>query len=623
MPASPAAASPAPAAPAPLPPLLFEIGWEVCWQLGGIYTVLRSKADCMIDKWDDRYCLIGPYNPKTAALEFEERPSEGIIRETLDRLRAQGIPCHFGRWLIPGRPRVILLDYRARYRDLDHDKYLMWRDHGISIERNDGEVNDVVAFGFVVAEFFRHLSDITQGNRTVLAHFHEWMAGVAVPRIAHNRLPVTTVFTTHATLLGRYLASNSPTFYDHLPFIKPDEEAARYQIWPKFAIERAAAHSSTVFTTVSEVTAFEAEKLLGRRPDAILPNGLNLQRFAALHEFQNLHRQYKERIHQFVMGHFFPSYTFDLNNTLYLFTSGRYEYTNKGIDLFIEALWRLNERMKTLPAMLPRPTVVAFIITRAPTRNINVAVLQNQSMLNDLRNTCVDIQSEMGRRLFTSAAAGRIAGFQELMPDDAQVRMKRAIHAFRSHYQPTIVTHDLQDDAADPTLNHLRHRGLFNAEDDPVKVVFHPEFVTAVSPLIGLDYPQFVRGCHLGIFPSYYEPWGYTPMESIAMGIPALTTDLSGFGAYVERHIPDAAENGVMVLNRRTQGFDQAADQMAQYLFDFVRLNRRQRIELRNKTERMGELFDWTNLIRHYHDAHEMALERVGAGKGKLELRMV
>jgi glycogen(starch) synthase len=250
----------------PQPPLLFEIGWEVCWQLGGIYTVLRSKADCMIDRWDDRYCLIGPYNPATAPLEFEERPTEGIIRETLDRLRAQGIPCHFGRWLIPGRPRVILLDYRARYRDLGHDKYLMWKDHGISIQDNDGEVNEVVAFGSTVTEFFRALSDVTGGKRTVLAHFHEWMAGVAIPRIAHLRLPITTIFTTHATLLGRYIAGDSSTFYEHLPFLNGDEQAGKYQIWPKFAIERAAAHASTVFTTVSEVTAFEAERLLGRRP---------------------------------------------------------------------------------------------------------------------------------------------------------------------------------------------------------------------------------------------------------------------------------------------------------------------------------------------------------------------
>ena len=626
-PAKPQAAEPEPpptpaAPPPPLPPLLFEIAWEVCWQLGGIYTVLRSKADCMKQRWDDRYCLIGPYNPQTAAVEFEERPTEGIIRETLDRLRAQGVPCHFGRWLIPGRPRVILLDYRARYPNLDGDKYLLWKDHGISTSAHDGEVNEVTAFGFTVAQFFHELAQVA-GSRPILAHFHEWMAGVAVPRIAHLRLPITTVFTTHATLLGRYLASDSPAFYDHLPFINPDEQAGKYNIWPRYAIERAAAHASTVFTTVSEVTAYEAERLLGRKPDAILPNGLNIRRFSAIHEFQNLHRAYKERIHDFVMGHFFPSYTFDLDNTLYVFTSGRYEYRNKGMDLFIEAMARLNWRMKALPAA-NRPTVIGFIITRAPTRSINVQALQGQSMFDDLRNTCEEIQEHMGQRLFQSAANGRIPTFPELLPDDAQVRLKRAMHALRTSRQPLIVTHDLVDDANDPVLQHLRARNLCNAGDDPVKMIFHPEFVTSTSPLLNMDYDQFVRGAHLGVFPSYYEPWGYTPMESIAMGVPAVTTDLSGFGAYVQRHLPDAGENGVAVLDRRYRSFDDSVEQLTNHLFEFARQTRRQRIELRNRVERLSELFDWSALVKHYHDAHDLAMHRVGAAvPGKVDVRVV
>jgi glycogen(starch) synthase len=246
-------------------------------------------------------------------------------------------------------------------------------------------------------------------------------------------------------------------------------------------------------------------------------------------------------------------------------------------------------------------------------------------MFDELRATCLGIQEEMGRRLFNSTANGRVPTFQELLPEDTQVRLKRAIHAWRHRRQPPIVTHDLVDDGGDPTIRHLRHRHLFNAEDDPVKMIFHPEFVSATSPLISLDYPQFVRGCNLGIFPSYYEPWGYTPMESIAMGVPAVTTDLSGFGAYVQRHIPNAAEQGVLVLNRRTQSFDRAAEDLANYLFDFVRLNRRQRIEGRNKTERLGELFDWSQLVKHYHHAHDMALERTSPsrGSGKLEIKLV
>lgn len=571
-------------------------------------------------QWQDRYFLIGPYNPATAALEFEETPSQGFIRDALDKLRAAGIRCHHGRWLVPGRPRVILLDYRARYGSLDLDKYLMWRDHGIPTEASDGEVNDVVAFGFTVTEFFRRLREVVP-DRPILAHFHEWMGGVAVPRIAHERIGVTTVFTTHATLLGRYLASDDPNFYGNLQHVQPDAAASRYNIYPRFAIERAAAHAATVFTTVSEVTSVEAQKLLGRLPDMVLPNGLNIQKFAALHEFQNLHREYKERIHEFVMGHFFPAYTFDLDRTIYLFTSGRYEYRNKGFDMFIEALWRLNQRLKSMDNP---PTVVAFLITRAATRHFNVGVLQGHSMFEDLKKSCAEIGRAMGQKLFDAAARGRLPTITELVPEESQVRLKRAIHVWRNYRQPPIVTHDMMDDAADPVLRHLRHRGLFNAPDDPVKVIFHPEFVNVTSPLIGLDYEHFVRGCHMGVFPSYYEPWGYTPMEAAALGVPAITSDLSGFGAWVGHEIPGAGENGLMVVNRRTQSFDRGAEDIAEHLARFAALNRRQRIELRNRVERLSEWFDWSNLAKHYHEAHGLALSRTSANPpGKIEIRLV
>ncbi len=602
-------------------PLLFEIGWEVCWQLGGIYTVLRSKVPAMLERWGDRYCMIGPYNPQTAALEFEEMPTEGFIRGALDQLRNQGIGCHYGRWLVPGRPRVILLDYRGRFRDLDADKYLMWKDHGISTVANDGEVNEVIALGFTLTEFFIALMHELGGKTPVIAHFHEWMAGVAVPRIAHLRLPISTIFTTHATLLGRYLASDSPEFYQHLPLINPEEQAAKRNIFPRFAIERAAAHASTVFTTVSQVTSFEAEKLLGRQPDLILPNGLNLQRFAAIHEFQNLHHKYKETIHEFVMGHFFPSYSFDLDRTLYLFTSGRYEYRNKGMDLFIEALHRLNARLRDVE---DRPTIVAFIVTKAATRNINVGTLQSQSMFDELHKTCEQIEEQIGRRLFLGAANGRISAPDDLLDEDDRVRLKQAIHAWRTGRQPPIVTHDLIHDDTDAILQHLRHRGLFNSPDDPVKVVFHPQFVTATSPLISLDYEQFVRGCHLGIFPSYYEPWGYTPMECVAMGVPTVTTDLSGFGAYVQQNIQGHQSEGIYVLNRRTRNFEESVNDLVDYLLQFASLTRRQRIELRNRSERLSELFDWPVLIGHYNEAHDLALERgVGFRPGKVDVRLI
>ena len=589
-----------------LPPLLFEVGWEVCWQLGGIYTVLRSKAPAMQARWGDRYTLVGPYNPKTAAMEFEATEPEPFLKLVIGRLRSRGVIAYHGRWMVTGRPRVILLDHRSRFGELANDKFLLWKDHGIATDATDGEVNEVVSFGFACAMMFEEVC-AAANKRPIVGHFHEWMGGVAVPRIAHMGLPVRTVFTTHATLLGRYLAGDNAYFYDHLPFVDPDAEAKHFNIYPRYQLEKAATHACTVFTTVSEVTAIEAEKLLKRTPDVIMPNGLNIQRFHATHEFQNLHNYYKERIHDFVRGHFFPSYNFDLDNTIYLLTSGRYEYRNKGMDLYIEMLARLNQRLKEWKT---RPTIVAFIITRAPIKNINVRTLQSQTMYEDLRNVCEEMQAQMGSALFKSAASGRLPKPDELLTEDNVIRLKRALAAMKSPDMPTIVTHDMVDDAGDAVLKHLRFKGLFNSPDDPVKVVFHPDFVTATSPLLGLDYEQFVRGCHMGIFPSYYEPWGYTPMECNALGIPACTTDLSGFGAYVQKHVELAAMQGIMVVRRRGRPFDAVVEDMTDHLLNFCRMNRRQRIDQRNRVERLSEMFDWTTLVRHYHEAHDLALSR-------------
>ena len=219
--------------PIPQAPLLFEVAWEVCWQLGGIYTVLRTKAASMIERWGDRYCLIGPYNPATAAVEFEEQPTDGSIRETIASTAAStGIPCHFGRWLIPGRPRVDPARLSRALRTLGRRQVpaVAGPRHRNADRRRRGERSRRVR----VCRRPSSSASFTQvvKDRPILAHFHEWMGGVAVPRIAHLRLPVATVFTTHATLLGRYLAGDNPYFYDHLPFINPDAEAAEVQHSP-------------------------------------------------------------------------------------------------------------------------------------------------------------------------------------------------------------------------------------------------------------------------------------------------------------------------------------------------------------------------------------------------------
>lgn len=591
-------------------PLLLEIAWEVCNQLGGIYTVLRSKVPAMVNRWGSRYVLVGPYSEQATSIEFEPAPLSGAVGQAVKHLQDEGIGAHYGRWLVMGKPHVVLLNYLDVFPMLHEVKYRLWADHGISLPADDPMLNNVVAFGEACTRFLELLAHREAPRRPLIAHFHEWMSGPAIPTLRKRQWPGAIVFTTHATLLGRYLAMHDEAFYEHLPSYHADTEAKHFNVEAQYRIERSAAHGAHVFTTVSDLTSEECRCLLGRRPEVLLPNGLNIQRFAAIHEFQNLHRQYKEKLHEFTMGHFFPSYSFNLDKTLYFFTSGRYEYRNKGMDLTIEGLARLNHRLQVERS---DTTVVAFIVTRRPFKSINVGALSTSAQLADFRTMIDAIKDQIGARTFYALAAGRIPDFNTLLDEHWLLRMRRTIHAWKRKELPVMVTHDLIDDQKDEVLNRLRECHLWNQPDNPVKVVYHPDFITPTNPLFGLEYDQFVRGCHLGVFPSYYEPWGYTPLECAALGIPAITSDLSGFGSYLKQVEEEHEKKGLFVVNRRGVPWGQSAEQLSDIMFNFAQSNRRQRVTLRNNIESFSVHFDWENLARYYHEAHSLALDRVGA----------
>ena len=175
---------------------------------------------------------------------------------------------------------------------------------------------------------------------------------------------------------------------------------------------------------------------------------------------------------------------------------------------------------------------------------------------------------------------------------------------------PPVVTHNLVNDQSDDILNFLRTSHMVNNAHDRVKIVYHPDFVSVTNPLFAMDYGQFVRGCHLGVFPSYYEPWGYTPLECIARGVPAVTSDLSGFGDYVENKMSGKIEKGIIVVKRRNRSFDDAANQLADALFEYVQYKQRDRIALRNQVESCSEEFDWKNLTRYYTKAYGLAMNK-------------
>ncbi len=589
------------------PELLVEVAWEVCNQVGGIYTVIRSKAPAIMQLRGENYCLVGPLVNKAIHAELDPLDENtDVFGKAAAALRKRGYDVHYAVWLITGKPRVVLLNPNViEEKALNVVKYLLWKNHGISTG-DTPLINQVVAFGYLTKLFLDEVEKLAE-DTTVLAHFHEWMASLPILDLKRDGSRIRTVFTTHATQLGRHLAINSPLFYAHLPFFQREEEAKKFGVTTEEAIEYNTAHACDVFTTVSDVTARECKHLLKRKPDAVLPNGLNIQRFEALHEFQNLHAIYKEKIRQFVMGHFFNAYTFDLNNTLYFFTSGRYEYKNKGFDLTLEALVHLNERLKKEESGM---TVVMFFVTKRDYYSIKPEVLQSRAMLEELRQTCDEIQKQVGKNLFfesTTRNDNHLPDLNEFVDEYWKLRYRRTVQSWKTNKWPLTVTHKLVEEEQDEILNFLQRRNLQNRPDDKVKVIYHPDFINSTNPLFGLDYAQFVRGCHLGIFPSYYEPWGYTPLECMASGVPSVTSDLSGFGDYLLKNFPDHEKHGMYVVERGKKTFDWSAKQLAGFLYQFLTQSRRERIMQRNNVENYSASFDWEKLIANYQHAYTLA----------------
>jgi glycogen(starch) synthase len=592
---------------------LFEIAWEVCNQVGGIYTVIRSKVPSVIEKFGkDNYCLIGPYFADQAEAHFDPATDyTSPIGKAVLKLQERGFDIHYGQWIISGRPNVVLFNPFSVYDMLNEIKHFLWKDYHISLPGGDELLDKVAAFGYQVKEFFNYLSLSEFGSEHVIAHFHEWMAGIPIPGIRKDNLNIKIVFTTHATLLGRYLAMNDPNFYEHLAFYNWEVEATKFNVRPIAEIERASAHGAHIFTTVSEITGKECTYLLGRTPDLILPNGLNIVRFEALHQIQNQHVKIKEQIHDFVMGHFFQSYSFDLDKTLYFFTSGRYEYQNKGYDVTLEALARLNYKMQVADI---DTTIVMFFVTRQPFYTINPEVLHAKAQIEDVWRVCEEIKEQVGRRLYTQITSAEGAyefpDLSAMVDDYLRLKLRRNIQSWKTKKLPKVITHTLKDDANDEILNFLRTSNLVNNRHDKVKIVYHPDFITTSNPLFRMDYNTFVRGCHLGIFPSMYEPWGYTPLECLASGLPSVTSEVAGFGDYVVNNIPDHDERGMYIINRKGRNFYEIAEDLANIMFDFVLMSRRERISLRYKCEESSLHFDWSNLGKYYDQAYNMVIER-------------
>ncbi|NWU03760.1 GYS2 protein, partial [Urocynchramus pylzowi] len=588
--------------------LLFEISWEVTNKVGGIYTVIQTKAKTTADEWGENYFLIGPYfdhNVKTQ-VEFSEPPNSAV-KKAMDTMKSQGCQVFFGRWLIEGSPYVLLFDIGSAAWNLDKWKGEFWEVSNIGIPFHDREANDAVIFGSLTAWFLKEVQFL---NLEICGTKPPWDV-VPILHLESSSffLKATGFFSLHEYFWGPHPCLCTQRF-------DIDKEAGERQIYHRYCMERASVHCAHVFTTVSQITATEAEHMLKKSPDVVTPNGLNIKKFSAMHEFQNLHSMYKARIQEFIRGHFYGHLDFDLDKTLFFFIAGRYEFSNKGADMFLEALSRLNFLLRVHKTDV---TVIVFFIMPAKTNNFNVETLKGQAVRKQLWDTAQSVKEKFGRKLYNALLKGEIPDLNKILDRDDISIMKRAIFSTQRHSLPPVTTHNMIDDSNDPILNTIRRIGLFNNRTDRVKVILHPEFLSSTSPLLPLDYEEFVRGCHLGVFPSYYEPWGYTPAECTVMGIPSVTTNLSGFGCFMQEHVADPEAYGIYIVDRRFRSPDESCNQLTQFLYGFCQQNRRQRIIQRNRTERLSDLLDWKYLGRYYMHARHLALSRTFPDKFEME----
>ncbi|XP_038594816.1 glycogen [starch] synthase, liver, partial [Micropterus salmoides] len=411
--------------------LLFEVAWEVTNKVGGIYTVIQTKSKITVDEWGENYYMMGPYFEHNFKTQVEGcEPPNPAIRMAMDALIHNGCQVHFGRWLIEGSPYVILFDISSAAWNLDRWKEDLWQTCSIGLPYHDREANDSLILGSLIAWFFKELTDQLGDKPNVIGHFHEWQAGPGLILSRSRKIPMATVFTTHATLLGRYLCAGNIDFYNNLDKFNIDKEAGDRQIYHRYCLERAAVHCAHVFTTVSQITAVEANHMLHRKPDVVTPNGLNVKKFSAMHEFQNLHATSKARIQEFVRGHFYGHLDFNLEKTLFFFIAGRYEFSNKGADIFLESLSRLNYLLRVHRNDV---TVVVFFIMPAKTNNFNVESLKGQAVRKQLWDTAHTVKEKFGKKLYDALLKGQIPDMNSILDRDDFTIMKRAIYATERH----------------------------------------------------------------------------------------------------------------------------------------------------------------------------------------------
>ena len=586
---------------------LFEVSWEVCNKVGGINTVLRSKIPQIVKHYKGNYYLIGPYISENAQREFEVGVPPEKLQTIFEKLHGEGIICHYGKWLIPEEPKTILIDYKNYAGKKDEIKAKLWETYKIdSLGSEYHDYDEPIVWGEAVG---RLLEEVHKAyDHRMIAQFHEWLTAGALLYLKRNKVNIATVFTTHATALGRTLAGNNQELYKNLSTIDPEKEAYNWKVYTKHQTERACAQACDVFTTVSEITGMEAEHFLKRKPDVLVYNGLDLSKYPTFEEVSIKHKLYKGKTKSFIEYYFFPYYSFDLDNTLIYFLTGRYEFHNKGIDIFIKALAELNLVLREKNS---HKTIVAFICIPRDVVRIKPALVENRAFYLDIQEAISDNMEEAKRRIIRFLISKNTITEKDLFSKEFLFDMRKKVFRFLKKGIPPLCTHDLPFEDKDQIIKALREEGLLNREEDKVKVIFYPQYLNGADNLLDLDYNEAIMGAHLGVFPSYYEPWGYTPPETGAMGVAAVTTDNAGFGRYIlSSDNTPKKDPGIFVIKTFNKTEQEKIDNLFDVLYKYSQYDREERIKNKIEARRLASLADWDKLIENYLAAYKLAVEK-------------
>ncbi len=583
---------------------LFEVSWEVCHQVGGIYTVIKSKASKIQEIYKDNYFLIGPYYPEEAAIKFEGRPLPKEFSKIFSELKKDGIICHFGQWAIDGtKINTILISFSKYMKNANDIKKKLWKDFKIDSFDAGEDIDKWIVWSTIAGRLLEGLRISLKGN--IVAQFHEYISGAGLLYLKKNKVKIATVFTTHATYLGRTMSSKGINLYEQLRKLDAKKEAYKYKIQTRYLLEKASAFNADVFTTVSDITALEAKYTIGKEPHIVLPNGLDKSKFPSLEDRAVNHIKFKNQIMNFVKVFFFPYYRFNVKDSLLYFIAGRYEFSNKGIDILIESLGEMNKRLIKEKS---KKHVIVFFWIPSNIEGIDIQLLQNKINYEGIENFTGQSLEQLKTNIIHSIISQKLPTTKELFDDSFHYQMKKKMMEFKKAGIPPITTHRLID-KNDSILKALKKAGLNNSSHDKVKIIYYPIYLTGADGLIDLTYYDAILGCHLGIFPSYYEPWGYTPLETAALGVSALTTDLSGFGRYLMKKHKNC--KGICILKRQNIPRNKIVKNLANIMHEFHAINREERIKRKTEAKKIADSADWEHMVKYYLEAHNLAVKRL------------